>query len=176
VGTESKRLRGTLESLRKDIPAGAQDVQVSTNQTRMDVFVTSGKPTDTVLKSTGKGLELVAKTHPNDLFAGDTANFGLTFDGKPAAGITVTVIPGGIRYRDKLGEIKVVTDKEGRFDVKWPEAGMYWMNASWPARPGADDEDEEQGPPAARRQQAGGTLDAPARRASYTATLEVLAQ
>jgi uncharacterized GH25 family protein len=173
LGTETKRLRGSLESIRKDLPADAKEVSVSRNQSRLDVFVTQGKPTDTVVKPTGSGLELVAYTHPNDLVAGDAGKFALVIDGKPAAGITVNVIPGGIRYRDKLGEIKVVTDKEGKFSVNWPEAGMYWMNASWPAR-GGDDEDDA---PAAgaRRQPQGGTIDAPARRSSYTATLEVLA-
>lgn len=172
VGAETKRVRGTLESLRKDIPADAKEVSVTRNQTRMDVFVTSGKPTDTVLKPTGSGLELVAVTHPNDLVAGDEATFGLVIDGQPAVGVPVTVIPGGIRYRDRLEEIKVTTGKDGRFSVKWPEAGMYWLNASYPVR---EDADEEGGGPAARRAPQGGTLDAPARRSSYTATLEVLA-
>ncbi len=192
VGSESKRARGTMESVRKEIPADATEVSVSRNDTRMDVFVTSGKPTDTVLKPTGSGLELVAYTHPTDLVAGEKASFGFVFDGKPAAGIAVTVIRGGNRYRDQLGEIKVVTGKDGRFSVTWPEAGMYWLNANYPAREAG----EEAGPapggrgPGAgqnaggpgggpnagggRRQQEGGTLDAPARRSSYTATLEVM--
>jgi len=63
----------------------------------MEVFVSSGKPSDNVFKPTGAGLELVPITHPNDLFAGDTSNFRFLLDGKPAADIEVTVIPGGIR-------------------------------------------------------------------------------
>ena len=191
VGGESKRLRGTIDSLRKGIPADATDLSVSRNQSRIDVFVTSGKPTETVLKPTGSGLELVAYTHPNDLFAGDKADFALVIDGKPAAGVPVTMIPGGIRYRDQLGEIKTVTGPDGRFSVTWPEPGMYWMNASYPPR-AVEEEDEDEGPPASgmrapgaganaggagggRQQPAGGTPDAPVGRASYTATLEVLA-
>ena len=194
VGEETKRVRGTMDSVRKEVPAGAKNLSVSRSQTRIDVFVTSGKPTDTVVKPTGSGLELVAYTHPNDLVAGEKANFGLVIDGKPAAGVPVTVIPGGIRYRDQLGEIKAVTGKDGKFSVTWPEAGMYWMNASYPVRE-EDDEDDapaarapaaganagaaRQGGPAAggggRQQPQGGTLDAPVLRSSYTATLEVLA-
>jgi uncharacterized GH25 family protein len=201
VGTEEKRARGTMESVRKEIPANATVVSVSRNQSRIDVFVTSGKPTSTVLKPTGSGLELVPVTHPNDLVAGEKATFTLVMDGKPVAGIPVTVIPGGIRYRDQLGEIKVTTGADGKFSVTWPEAGMYWLNTSYPAS--AEDEDDHGPQPAARpqgaanqgagnqaagaqgaggpsagggrRQPEGGTLDAPSRRSSYTATLEVLA-
>ncbi|MEZ5487384.1 MAG: DUF4198 domain-containing protein [Steroidobacteraceae bacterium] len=171
LGGENRRLRGTLESLRKELPKDAQDLSVSHSQNRVDVFVTSGKPTDTVLKPSGSGLELVAHTHPNDLVAGEEASFGLVFDGKPAVGVAVSLIPGGIRYRDQLGEIKLVTDQQGRFLVTWPEPGMYWLNANYPPR----GEREDNAAANNRGPQQRGTLDAPARRASYTATLEVLA-
>ncbi|WP_353157016.1 DUF4198 domain-containing protein [Herminiimonas fonticola] len=167
LGNENKRWRGTAESFAKDIPADAKDVNVSRMQSRMEVFVSSGKPTDTVLKPTGTGLELVPITHPNDLFAGDTSNFRFMLDGKPAADIEVTLIPGGIRYRDQLGEIKVKTDKDGKFSVKWPTAGMYWMNAS---NGGA----RMEGGAANAAPQAVGTIAKPVRRVSYSATLEVL--
>lgn len=173
VGTENKRWRGTAENFGKEIPADAKDVNVSRMQSRMEVFVSSGKPSDTVLKPTGSGLELVPITHPNDLFAGDNSSFRFLLDGKPAADIEVTLIPGGIRYRDQLGEIKVKTDKDGKFNVKWPTAGMYWMSASnggaRMAPPAAGDANA-----AAREPQPVGTLAKPIRRASYTATLEVL--
>ncbi|MEO6184971.1 MAG: DUF4198 domain-containing protein [Steroidobacteraceae bacterium] len=163
VGTESKRARGTMASIRQQIPADATEVAVTRTETRFDVFVTSGKPSDTMLKPTGAGLELVAYSHPTDLVAGDKASFGLVFDGKPAVGAAVTVIRGGNRYRDQLGDIRIVADKDGRFSVTWPEAGMYWLNATYPPRA------EGETPAAAP----GGTVDAPARRATYTATLEV---
>lgn len=165
VGTENKRWRGSADNFAKEVPADAKDLNVSRNQSRMEVFVSSGKPSDTVLKPTGAGLELVPITHPNDLFAGDTSNFRFLLDGKPAADIEVTVIPGGIRYRDQLGEIKVKTDKDGKFSVKWPTAGMYWMSAN------------NGGPQmgaGSNAQKTVGTLDKPIRRVSYTATLEVL--
>lgn len=167
LGNENKRWRGTAESFAKDIPADAKDVNVSRMQSRMEVFVSSGKPTDTVLKPSGTGLELVPITHPNDLFAGDTSNFRFMLDGKPAADIEVTLIPGGIRYRDQLGEIKLKTDKDGKFSVKWPAAGMYWMSAS---NGGA----RMEGGAATAAPQAVGTIAKPIRRVSYSATLEVL--
>jgi len=159
LGSETKRLRGTVESIRKELPADAQDVQVTRNQGRIEVFVTSGKPTDRVLQPVGAGLEMAPVTHPNDLFVGDAAQFRFLLDGKPAGGVNVTVIPGGIRYRDQLEELKLVTDSEGRISIDWPAPGMYWLSASQGGGRGA-----------------AGTLEQPVRRTGYSATLEVLPQ
>ena len=119
VGTETKRVRGTAESLAKEIPANATEVNVTHNVSRNEIFVTSGKPSETVLKPTGRGLELVPVTHPNDLVVGDTAKFRFVLDGKPAAGVVVTLIPGGIRYRDKLEEQKFTADAQGEVSIPW---------------------------------------------------------
>jgi uncharacterized GH25 family protein len=154
---QTKRWRGAAENLAKEVPEKADDLRVTHNQGRIEVFVTSGKPTTEVLKPIGKGLELDPITHPNDLFAGEAAKFRLVLDGKPAAKLKVTVIPGGIRYRQNLQEMTLETDEAGTFSVKWPEPGMYWINASIQGEEGA-----------------GGRT--PRRRAAYAATLEVLSQ
>lgn len=126
---EEKRLpRGTTaETLAKALPAGATDLKLSESWSRNEVFVTSGGPTE--IKAAGKGLELVPVTHPNDLVAGEEARFRFTIDGKPAAGIAVTVVPGGIRYRDQLNQIDLKTDGEGVVTLTLPEPGHYWLNA-----------------------------------------------
>lgn len=181
VGTETKRLRGTAESLAKEIPANAEDLRVSQSQSRVETFVTSGKPTTEALKPTGRGIELVPVTHPNDLVEGDTATLRFLDNGKPAAGYAATVILGGLRYRSELGEMRLTTDKNGEIQVKWPAAGMYWVNiaperAAGMAGPGA-------GGPAAGAMAAAtppaptgpaGTLAEPVRRSGYSLTLEVL--
>jgi uncharacterized GH25 family protein len=149
---EAKRWRGTAQRL----PETAKNLQITQSQSRTEVFVTAGKPSATVLKPTGAGLELEPVTHPNDLVSGETARFRLLLDGKPAAGVEVTVIEGGIRYRDQLKEVKTTTDRDGGFGVTWPKPGMYWLNASV-----QDDQSSVKGAK---------------RRASYTATLEVLPQ
>jgi uncharacterized GH25 family protein len=152
---EQKRFRAMGGKL-PDIPETATDVRLSQNQGRLEIFVTSGKPSDAVLKPTGKGLELVAETHPNNLASGEDAKFGLVLDGQPAPDVEIEVVPGGNRYRSKLGDFKVKTDKDGKFTVKWPEPGMYWISASV-----QDDKS---------------TIKNARRRASYTATFEVLPQ
>ena len=112
-----------------DIPANATDVQVMETINRNEIFVTAGEPTTTVFKPTGKGLEIAPITHPDELVAGQEAKFRFLIDGKPAAGIKVTVIPGGKRYRDAEGAVDLTTGKDGVLAYKWPGAGMFWLNA-----------------------------------------------
>ena len=154
--------RGTTrETLATAIPAGATDVKTADMTSRNEIYVTQGAPTTTIFTPTGRGIELVPVTHPNDLIAGEAATFQFLLDGKPAAGLTVTIIPGGIRYRDALKEITLTTDAAGKVTVKWPTPGMYWLNVS-------------QGVPAeGAPRPAPGT--APTRRVNYMTTLEVLA-
>jgi uncharacterized GH25 family protein len=195
VGTETKRLRGTAESLAKEIPANAEDLRVSQSQNRVETFVTSGKPTTEALKPTNRGIELVPVTHPNDLVSGETATFRFLDNGKPAAGYSATVILAGLRYRSELGEIRLNTDDKGEIKVKWPAAGMYWVNVAPPRAPGAGGPgaggpggpggpgeggagaaQAAGGAPAARPAPTGpaGTLAEPVRRSGYSLTLEVL--
>lgn len=155
-GGQVKRWRGTAEALAKEVPANAEELKVTQTQSRNEIFLTSGKPSLDALKPIGSGLELVPVTHPNDLVVGEAAKFRFTIDGKPAADLAVTVIPGGIRYRDKLNEMAFKTDADGVLTLKVAEPGMYWLNASV-----QDDK---------------AAVKNATRRASYTATLEALPQ
>lgn len=146
----------TAEDLKTKVPKDAKNLQITQGSGRIETFVTNGAPSTGALKPTGKGLELVPVTHPNDLFAGETANFRLLIDGEAASGVDVEIVPGATRYRDSQDEIIVKTDAEGGFSVTWPAPGMYWLEASL-----RDDK---------------ATAPATARRASYVATLEVLPQ
>ncbi|XYI36443.1 DUF4198 domain-containing protein [Cupriavidus oxalaticus] len=157
VDGQAKRWRGSAESFAREVPANAQDLTVTQAEGRVESFITAGKPSDKGLRTTGRGLELAPITHPNDLVAGDTASFRLLLDGKPASNLKVEVVPGGIRYRDKLQEFSATTDADGKFSVKWPAPGMYWMEA------------EVRDDKATFKQ-------AKSRRATYAVTVEVLPQ
>lgn len=154
---QPRRWRGTAQSFATEVPKDAVKLQVTQSTGRIETFVTLGAPGGAALKPTGAGLELVPVTHPNDLFAGETATFQLLIDGKPAAALPVEIVAGGTRYRDAQDEIKATTGADGRFEVTWPAAGMYWLEASL-------QDDKASTPPATQR------------RASYVATLEVLPQ
>lgn len=160
-GRTERLPRGTTAAnLAERLPAGATNVRTAEANNRNEIFVTAGEPTTTLFAPTGKGIELVPVTHPNDLFAGETATFQFLLDGKPAAGLPVTVIPGGIRYRDQLGQMDLKTGADGKVAISWPEPGMYWLNVTTPQ---AEREEGAGGPPPL------------ARRASYVTTLEVMA-
>ena len=160
-GKTERLPRGTTTAnLAEHLPAGATNVRITESSNRNEIFVTVGEPTTTLFKPTGKGIEWVPVTHPNDLFAGETATFQFLLDGKPAAGLPVTVIPGGVRYRDQLGQMDLQTDAEGKVAVSWAEPGMYWLNVTTPR---------------AAREEGVAAPAAPQRRASYVTTLEVLA-
>lgn len=153
-GGQARNWRGDAAAAASAVPASAQDLKLSRVNNRIELFVTAGKPDTTALAPSGQGLELAPVTHPNDLVTGEAATFQLLHNGKPAAGLEVTVIPGGIRYRDQLNEKKLKTGSDGKFSVTFPEPGMYWLNAT-AGGPGAN--------PASDR-------------ANYVATLEVLPQ
>jgi len=157
IDGQKKRWRGKPEDMKSAIPAGAKQVQVSEMANRVETFVTQGSPGGSALKPTNKGLELVPVTSPNDLVAGEKATFQLLIDGKPAANLKVVAIEGATRYRNAQGEMDTSTDKDGKFSFTWPNAGMYWVNAST--------EDTKTS-----------VKEAKQRRLAYTATLEVLPQ
>lgn len=136
-----------------DIPAGATEIKLVETSSRNETYVTAGAPTTEVFKPTNVGLELSPVTHPNDLVAGEPATFRLIMDGKPAAGVEVTVAPANQRFDAALPERKIRTDGAGAFKVEWPRAGFYWLTAT-----------AEGGP---------GKTPGSIRRGTYTATLEV---
>lgn len=150
---QPKRARGNAENIASQIPADAQDVEITQSAGRIESFVTVGKPS--ALKSTGKGMELVPVTAPSDLVKGEKANFTLQIDGQPARDIEVTVTQGSTRYRDKVGEQTLKTDANGQFSITWPQAGMYWLEAS-------------------TKDNKTSVAKAKERRLSYAATLEVM--
>jgi uncharacterized GH25 family protein len=145
-----------MQAFASAVPKDATDLSISYTSRRIETFVTAGTPSVGVIKPTKVGLELVPITHPNDLYAGETAKFSLLMDGEPAAGAEVEVMAGGMRYRNSQSELLVTTDQNGQFSITWPHAGMYWLSTSY-----ADDK---------------AVLPATKRQGSYSVTFEVLPQ
>ncbi|MES2995222.1 MAG: DUF4198 domain-containing protein [Verrucomicrobiota bacterium] len=174
---EEKSFRGSAGDFEKEKIAGKPGVSVTESSSRVETFVTKGEPSTGALKLTGKGLELeFAETHPNDLFAGGKAKFILKKDGKPAAGVTVTAIPGNDRYRSEAGEITATTGSNGEFEIVFKEAGRWWLNASLDGDgEGKKAEDSDKDSKAGKTEKSGADKSAqPTKRCSYTAVFEVL--
>lgn len=152
---ELKRFRSTEENLAKDVPAGAADVKTTHIHQRIETFVSANKISDGALKPSGSGLELVPLTNPTDLRSGESAKWRFTLDGKALPNFPFSLVPGGVKYRGVLGEIRLATDANGEVNVKLPAAGMYYLSAAFPAVRPAE-------------------APANARRYGYAATLEIL--
>lgn len=144
----------TPEGFAQEVPKKAKDLKVTQSLGRLETYVTAGKPNDTALKPTGKGLELVQVTGFNDLYTGEPATFQFLLDGKPAADVEVEVIADGTRYRNSVNEIELKTGKDGRFTIEWQQPGLYWLSASVSDKKGEKPATE--------------------RRTSYTGSFEVL--
>ena len=156
---EPKRFRGSEEAFARDVPANAPELRVTHAHSRLETFVSANKHSGGALKAGGVGLEMVPVTNPTDLRVGETAKWRFQLDGKALPNFPFSLIPGGVRYRGVLGEIRLNTDANGEVAVALPAAGMYWLNAAWPAA----------------QAKAPAPADAPvARRYSYAATLEIL--
>ncbi|GAA0788286.1 DUF4198 domain-containing protein [Marinobacterium sediminicola] len=150
---EPKRWSGPVNRI-DEIPANATDLQVSEIDSRMQVFVTRGEPSNANFKPTGQGIELLPLTHPNDLVTEEPVSFQFLVDGNPAEGLSLLLIRDGIRYRDQVGEIELTTNAEGRVELVFDEPGMYWLEVEL--------------------EQPSQHIDGAKRRLSYSATLEVL--
>ena len=155
IDGERRRWRGSRAEMENGIPAGATDVRISENASRTETFVTLGAPDEAALAPTGKGIEMVPITHPNDLVAGEPARMKFLADGKPAAGLKIEFVEGGTRYRDDPGIQELATDAQGIVELTASEPGYYYLETS---NQGGNVEGDE----------------AATKRMSYTAVLEFL--
>lgn len=160
LGGEVKRFRTTEQDLSKEIPQGAQEVKTTITHSRLETFVSANKTSNGALKPVNQGLELVPVTHPNELHAGETARWRFVLNGKPLPNFPFSLVPGGVKYRGTLGELRFTTDANGEASFTLPAPNRYWLTAKFPV------------------EQPKGPSEAPGetRRYSYSATLEVLPQ
>lgn len=159
VGNDTKRFRGSEADFAKQVPAGATEVKKTITSQRIETFVSARKTSDGALKPSNAGLEMVPLSNPNDLRTGETLRVRFLLDGKPMPNLAFSMVPGGVRYRGVVGELRTTTDAKGEASIKLPAPNMYWVNAVYPPAPGKG------APPS----------DAPeTRRYAYTASLEIL--
>ncbi|MCS6954493.1 MAG: DUF4198 domain-containing protein [Bryobacteraceae bacterium] len=127
---EVKRWRGSPDQMAAHVPAGAPELQITRMSSRVETYVTLGKPSREALAPAGAGLEIIPVTHPTDLAAGEEAVFALLMEGKPAAGIELTAVQGAGRHVDKPFEQKFSSGPDGRVRLSFPAPGYYWLQAA----------------------------------------------
>lgn len=138
---ERQRWRGDRKALDKALRKARREaegpVAVTESHSRLGAFVTLGAPS--AIAPREKGLDIRFDTHPNDLYAGETLTLTVTFDGAPAAGVELSLVAGGTRYRDTHGEQVFTTDEQGRVSITWPYAGLYLLVAEHESDSGIED-------------------------------------
>ncbi|HBK46016.1 MAG TPA: DUF4198 domain-containing protein [Xanthomonadaceae bacterium] len=107
------------------IPAGAKVISDFQSLTLAETYVSVGAPDRVALQPRGQGLELVPVTHPSDLYAGESFEFLVQYDGKPLAGQKVEVTEA-VWTSDRTPQVHtLVTDAQGRALMKLQRAGTW---------------------------------------------------
>lgn len=118
-----------------DVPATAERAE-SVQMLKAETYVSKGAPNKAALAPSGKGLELVPVTHPDEVYAGDAFKFSFVKDGQPLAGLAYTVVKGGDQYADNQTHLGGKTDAKGAGAVTLKDPGVYVLEASWPGAGG----------------------------------------
>lgn len=107
------------------IPAGAKVLSNFQSVTLAETYVTAGAPDRGALRARGQGVELIATTHPNDLFVGETFDFVLHYDGKPLPDQKIEITEAVWTSDRKPQVVTVLTDAQGRASFKLERAGTW---------------------------------------------------
>lgn len=107
------------------IPAHATAVSGFQALTLAETYVSVGKPDCTALAARGKGLELVALDHPDDLYAGERFRFTVQYDGKPLAGQKVEITEAVWNSGRSAEVVTLVTDAQGAATFNLDRAGTW---------------------------------------------------
>lgn len=113
---------------REGAPAGAR-VADAQSITRSDVYVSKGPASDKALTPAGVGLEIVPLAHPNRLDAGAALPVRLLLDGKPVAGVTISLQGPKLPDEEDGKAVTVTTDNDGKASVALPQEGTFLLLA-----------------------------------------------
>jgi len=132
VNGEVKRIRPNEE-----VPEGAVLKSHTQTISTMETYVTVGaarvaegqparpKPGTKALEETGKGLEIVTVSHPNELVVGDSFVFRVQLNGKPLANHKFNVIYSNMDLSGESDTVSLTTDAQGTVSYALEKAGVY---------------------------------------------------
>jgi len=130
IGGEQKRLMGDKQKAAKELPKDATNIVTTQGRNRALAFITVNAPTDTVLKTSGQGLEFSFDRHPADIVAGEALTVTLTLNGKPAAGLKAELSFDGEVYRNDPARQHLTADANGKISFTPAQSGRYLLEAS----------------------------------------------
>ena len=90
-------------------------------------YITRNQTSPLHTKAKNSGLELIVKTHPNDLFTGESTQVQALFEGKPLGNTEIKITRGNTRYRNNRELQTVTTNNQGLATVSWQQPGMYLL-------------------------------------------------
>lgn len=119
---------GKTESARDPkqvMPADAKLLAHYQSLSISEAYVTADKPSAKALAPVGKGLEIVAITHPSDLVVDEKFEFIVQFDGKPLVDQKVSVYRSPMDLASQSTVQNVSTDSQGKAVLPLAKAGIY---------------------------------------------------
>jgi len=122
--------KGTRDP-QEELPAGAKILDHFQSVTLAETYITRGAPTTAALRAHGEGLELVAVTHPNDLYEGEVFRAQILFAGQPLGDQEVEVFPANAGAGHDAAVLKVKSDGGGFVDLATPRAGEYLLQTRY---------------------------------------------
>lgn len=119
---------GKVESARDPkqvVPADAKLLSHYQSLSVSEAYVTAGKPSTKALAPLGKGLEIVAITHPSDLFVNEKFHFLVHYDGKPLPNQKVSVYRSAMDLASQSTVQQLSTDADGKVVLPLTKSGLY---------------------------------------------------
>jgi len=110
------------------LPKGAKLLDHYQSVTLAETYITFDKPTTEALKPQGKGLELIAITHPDDIYAGENLSVQVLFDGKPLKDVQLTVYAANLVREKEEPYLRINTNTKGGADLLIKDAGVYLLH------------------------------------------------
>lgn len=113
----------------KPLPEGAEPLDHFQSLTRAEAYVSKGAPTKTALQPIGKGLEFIARTHPNEVYVGEPFNLRAHYDAAPLSNLKVDVYLGADQFSDEKAKWTLRSDAKGNFSFTPQQPGLYLIMA-----------------------------------------------
>lgn len=117
--------RHVMEKPEDALPEGAKELSFFQAVTLAETYVTKGAPDTGALTAWGKGLEIKPGTHPNEIYAGESFDFTVDFEGKPIANQQLDIFTAKGEFSPKEAVAKITTDETGAASFTPETPGVY---------------------------------------------------